>query len=168
VTFVFWIYQDLGDHARRDRWGRPVDVTFKLGYAISTGIFFAIFLVTAIAQVSARSYHRFLYWAVIVATTTVGTTMSDYLTRTAGLGYLYSSLLGERTSWRFVELLTQAAVHRCLTLSKARADGAMGFRHQFQVRGYGCANDDCARLVRPAPQVWISGRQIQLVRKLTA
>jgi len=58
-------------------------------------------------QVGARTYHRFLYWTVIVATTTVGTTLSDYLTRTAGLGYLWSSVLlfamvmGVLAVWRF-------------------------------------------------------------------
>jgi uncharacterized membrane-anchored protein len=41
----------------------------------------------------ADEYHPFLYWTVIVATSTVGTTMSDYLDRTAGLGYIEGSLL---------------------------------------------------------------------------
>ncbi len=106
VTFAFWVIKicatTLGETG-----GDALSMTLNLGYAISTAIFFGIFLVTAAAQVSAKSYHRFLYWAVIVATTTVGTTMSDYLTRTAGLGYLKSSLLlfaivlGVLALWRF-------------------------------------------------------------------
>ncbi len=40
-----------------------------------------------------RQYHPFIYWSVVVATTTVGTTMSDYLDRTLGLGYVKSSIL---------------------------------------------------------------------------
>lgn len=92
VTFVFWLIKicatTLGETG-----GDALSMTLQLGYAISTAIFFGIFLVTVAAQVSARSFHRFRYWAVIVTTTTVGTTMSDYLTRTAGLGYLNSSLL---------------------------------------------------------------------------
>ena len=58
------------------------------------------------AQVGAKFYHPFLYWAVIVATTTVGTTMSDYLTRSAELGYLraslllFASVLGVLAVWR--------------------------------------------------------------------
>lgn len=63
-------------------------MTLNLGYAISTAIFFAILVVTRAAQVTSSKLHRFLYGSVIVATTTVGTTTSDYLTRTAGLGYL--------------------------------------------------------------------------------
>lgn len=92
VTFAFWVIKicatTLGETG-----GDALSMTLNLGYAISTAIFFGIFVVTVAAQVSARSYHRFLYWGVIVTTTTVGTTMSDYLTRTAGLGYLKSSIL---------------------------------------------------------------------------
>jgi uncharacterized membrane-anchored protein len=68
-------------------------MTLKLGYAISTAIFLAIFAVTCAAQIASTKLRRFLYWSVIVATTTVGTTTSDYLTRTAGLGYLKTSIL---------------------------------------------------------------------------
>ena len=92
VTFAFWVIKifatTLGETG-----GDAVSMTLDLGYAISTGIFFAIFLATVAAQVKARAYHPFLYWGVIVATTTVGTTMSDYLTRTAGLGYVGTSAL---------------------------------------------------------------------------
>jgi uncharacterized membrane-anchored protein len=92
VTFAFWLIKicatTLGETG-----GDALSMTMEVGYAVSTVIFFGIFIATVAAQVSVRRYHPFLYWAVIVATTTAGTTMSDYLTRTAGLGYLYSSLL---------------------------------------------------------------------------
>ena len=84
-----------------------MSMTLNLGYAVSTGIFFALFLVTVAAQIKARAYHPYLYWGVIVATTTVGTTMSDYLTRTAGIGYVGTSILmfviliGILTAWHF-------------------------------------------------------------------
>jgi uncharacterized membrane-anchored protein len=106
VTFAFWVIKicatTLGETG-----GDALSMTLDLGYAISTAIFFGIFVVTVAAQVSARSYHRFRYWGVIVTTTTVGTTMSDYLTRTTGLGYLKSSILlfamvlGVLALWRF-------------------------------------------------------------------
>jgi uncharacterized membrane-anchored protein len=92
VTLAFWVIKicatTLGETG-----GDALSMTLKLGYAISTAVFFGLFVVTVWAQVRAKSYHPFLYWAVIVATTTAGTTTSDYLTRTAGLGYLKSSLL---------------------------------------------------------------------------
>jgi uncharacterized membrane-anchored protein len=56
-------------------------------------MFLAFFAVTLSAQVQSKRYHPFAYWAVVVATTTVGTTMSDYLDRTLGLGYVKSSIM---------------------------------------------------------------------------
>src|SRR5207248_4835403 len=64
-----------------------------LGYAVSSLIFLGFFAVTLAAQVTSKRYHPFAYWAVVVATTTVGTTVSDYLDRTLGLGYVKSSIL---------------------------------------------------------------------------
>jgi uncharacterized membrane-anchored protein len=92
VTLAFWFIKicatTLGETG-----GDVLSMTLKLGYAESTGIFFAIFLVALLAQVLSKSYHPFLYWTVILATTTAGTTMSDYLDRTAKLGYIGGSLL---------------------------------------------------------------------------
>jgi uncharacterized membrane-anchored protein len=68
-------------------------MTMQLGYAISTAIFFGLFIVTVAAQVRAKSFHPFLYWSVIVATTTAGTTMADYADRSLGIGYIGGSLL---------------------------------------------------------------------------
>ena len=67
-------------------------MTLAVGYAVSTRIFLGVFIATLAPQVAAKRYHPFLYWAVVVATTTVGTTMSDYLDRTLRLGYVKSSI----------------------------------------------------------------------------
>jgi uncharacterized membrane-anchored protein len=92
VTLAFWIMKicatTLGETG-----GDLLSMTLNLGYAASTAIFFGVFLVTLLAQVSSRAFHPLAYWAVIIATTTAGTTMSDYLDRTAGLGYIGGSLL---------------------------------------------------------------------------
>jgi uncharacterized membrane-anchored protein len=82
-------------------------MTLNFGYLISTAIFFGFFLVTAAVQIGARKFYPFLYWAVIVTTTMVGTTTSDYLTRTGGIGYfwasviLFASVLAVLTAWYF-------------------------------------------------------------------
>src|SRR5205085_6294723 len=73
--------------------GDALSLTLQLGYAVSSLIFLAFFAVTLSAQVTSKRYHPFIYWAVVVATTTVGTTMSDYLDRTVGLGYIKSSII---------------------------------------------------------------------------
>jgi uncharacterized membrane-anchored protein len=92
VTLAFWIMKicatTLGETG-----GDLLSMTLTLGYAVSTAVFFGIFLITLVAQVKSKSYHPLTYWAVIISTTTAGTTMSDYLDRTAGLGYIGGSLV---------------------------------------------------------------------------
>jgi uncharacterized membrane-anchored protein len=92
VTFAFWVIKILAT-TLGETGGDALSMTLDLGYATSTVIFFAIFIVTLSAQVAVTKYHPFLYWAVIVATTTAGTTLSDYLDRTLALGYPKASLL---------------------------------------------------------------------------
>ena len=92
VTLMFWVIKifatTLGETG-----GDAVTMTLNLGYAVGSLIFLAFFAVTLAAQVTSKKYHPFFYWAVVVATTTVGTTMSDYLDRTLGLGYMKSSII---------------------------------------------------------------------------
>jgi uncharacterized membrane-anchored protein len=82
-------------------------MSMHVGYLVATGIFAVIFLVALALQVTTKRYHPFTYWFVIVATTTVGTTISDYLDRTAGLGYplasliLFSLVIAILIVWRF-------------------------------------------------------------------
>jgi uncharacterized membrane-anchored protein len=63
------------------------------GYLLGTAIFAVIFLALATAQVRSRQFHPWLYWATIIASTTVGTTMADFATRSLGLGYPGGSLI---------------------------------------------------------------------------
>lgn len=91
VTLAFWVIKICATTVG-ETGGDALSMTFDLGYAVSTLIFLAFFIVTVVGQVRATRYHPFLYWAVVVATTTVGTTLSDYLDRTVGLGYVVSSV----------------------------------------------------------------------------
>ncbi len=91
VTLAFWLIKICATTVG-ETGGDALSMTLKLGYAVSTLIFLVFFAVTLAIQVRARRYHPFAYWAVVVATTTVGTTLSDFLDRSAGLGYVYSSL----------------------------------------------------------------------------
>lgn len=108
LTLLFWITKitatTLGETG-----GDYIAQTLKVGYAVSTMIFFSFFLVTVIAQLFVRRYIPPLYWAVIIATSTAGTTMSDYMDRTLNLGYavgtaiLVSILVMILITWRLVE-----------------------------------------------------------------
>lgn len=92
TTLVFWAIKitatTLGETA-----GDALSMSLGLGYAVSTVIFFALFLGALAAQMAARSFRPFLYWAVIIATTTVGTTMADFADRSLGVGYTGGSLI---------------------------------------------------------------------------
>ncbi len=63
------------------------------GYLVGTAIFGVILLVLVWTQIRARKFHPWLYWATIVASTTAGTTLADFATRSIGIGYPGGSLL---------------------------------------------------------------------------
>jgi len=90
VTLAFWVAKILATTVG-ETGGDALSMTLDLGYAVSTLIFLAVFAVTVTAQVASRRCRPAFYWAVVVATTTVGTTASDYFDRTLGLGYVKSS-----------------------------------------------------------------------------
>ncbi len=92
VTLAFWVVKILAT-TLGETGGDALSMTLNLGYAVSTLIFLAFFIVTVTAQIRSSHYHPLFYWATIVATTTVGTTTSDYLDRTLGLGYVKSSIM---------------------------------------------------------------------------
>jgi uncharacterized membrane-anchored protein len=92
VTLAFWVVKILATTVG-ETGGDALSMTLDLGYAVSSLIFLGFFCVTLAAQITSKRYHPVFYWAVVVATTTVGTTTSDYLDRTVGLGYVKSSIM---------------------------------------------------------------------------
>jgi uncharacterized membrane-anchored protein len=108
VVVAFWIIK-IAATTLGETGGDALSMTLDLGYALSTVIFLAILAATLAGQIAMTAYHPFMYWAVIVATTTAGTTLSDFLDRTAGLGYPLSSLL------LFVAVLVVLAAWRYAT-----------------------------------------------------
>ena len=108
ITLLFWIMKicatTLGETA-----GDLLSMTLDIGYAASSAVLLAAFLVTLIFQLRSRIYQPYLYWSVILATSTAGTTMSDFMDRTLGLGYatgsaiLLGTLIVILSIWWFVE-----------------------------------------------------------------
>jgi uncharacterized membrane-anchored protein len=92
VTLVFWIMKvaatTLGETA-----GDLLAQTLRVGYLVSSAILVGLFLVSVVAQLAATAFHPVLYWTVIVSTSTAGTTMSDFMNRTVGLGYARGALV---------------------------------------------------------------------------
>ena len=108
VTALFWVMKiaatTLGETA-----GDLFSMTLNIGYALSSLALLTVFALTLVAQLRAKRFHPALYWTVILATSTAGTTMSDWMDRTLGLGYatgsliLISCLVTTLIVWRLVE-----------------------------------------------------------------
>jgi uncharacterized membrane-anchored protein len=92
LTLIFWVIKilatTLGETA-----GDALSMSMNLGYLLSTLIFAGLFFIAVTAQIRAIKFHPFLYWATIIATTTVGTTLADFATRSLGIGYTGGSTL---------------------------------------------------------------------------
>lgn len=108
VTLWFWIVKILATTLGETS-GDLLAITLHLGYVAGLAITFSALLVLLVTQLAAARYYPFLYWAVIVGTTTVGTEISDLMDRTLHLGYplgaaiLASCLLVTLAIWRFIE-----------------------------------------------------------------
>ncbi len=108
LTFLFWVMKiaatTLGETA-----GDLLSMTLNVGYLVSTIVLLSAFVVLLVGQLRAKRYMPFLYWGVILATSTAGTTMSDFMNRTLGLGYatgstiLLSTLIAVLVIWRLTE-----------------------------------------------------------------
>ncbi len=104
VTFGFWVIK-IAATTLGETGGDAASMSMHLGYLISTAIFAALFLAAVTAQIKAKTFQPFLYWATIIATTTVGTTLADFADRSLGIGYaggsalLLALLLGSLFVW---------------------------------------------------------------------
>lgn len=104
VTLLFWIIK-IAATTLGETGGDAVSMSMHLGYLVATAIFAAVFALAVVAQIKARKFHPFLYWATIIATTTVGTTLADFADRSLGIGYaggstlLLALLLGSLFVW---------------------------------------------------------------------
>lgn len=124
ITLAFWIMKiaatTLGETA-----GDLFSMTMNVGYAVSSIILLGFFVVLLAAQLKVDQYHPFLYWSVILATSTAGTTMSDFMDRTLGLGYTRGSML--LVSLLIVILIVWRMTTGSLSVTKVRSRKAESF-----------------------------------------
>jgi uncharacterized membrane-anchored protein len=105
VTLGFWAIKILAT-TLGETGGDSVSMTLNLGYLVGTAIFLGPLVVLVVAQMAAKRFHPFLYWLTIIASTTAGTTLADYATRSLGIGYpggsilLLACVLGSLLAWR--------------------------------------------------------------------
>ena len=106
VALGFWIIK-IAATTLGETGGDALSMSLNLGYLVSTGIFFGLFLVLVAAQIKAKAFHPFLYWAVVVGTTLAGTTLADFADRSLGIGYpggttlLFGLVVASLLVWRF-------------------------------------------------------------------
>jgi uncharacterized membrane-anchored protein len=92
VTLGFWMIK-IAATTLGETGGDSVTMTLNWGYLAGTALFLSLFITLVIAQIAAKKFHPFLYWATIVASTTFGTTMADFVDRSLGIGYTGGSTL---------------------------------------------------------------------------
>jgi uncharacterized membrane-anchored protein len=104
VTLGFWIIKILattlgetgGDAVSMSWLGETTPEAGAAGlngYLVGTAIFGVLLLGLVFVQIKARRFNPWLYWATIVASTTAGTTLADFATRSLGIGYTGGSAL---------------------------------------------------------------------------
>ncbi len=104
ITLVFWIIK-IAATTLGETGGDAVTMTLNFGYLAGTLIFAVLFLALVLVQIRAKAFHPLIYWATIIATTTVGTTLADFADRSLGIGYaggsslLLALLLGSLLVW---------------------------------------------------------------------
>ncbi len=92
VTLGFWLIKILAT-TLGEVGGDAVTMSMGLGYLVGTALFAGVFVIAVGAQIRSRSFRPWLYWFAIVASTTVGTTLADYVDRSLGIGYSGGSAL---------------------------------------------------------------------------
>ena len=104
ITLGFWIIKILAT-TLGETGGDTVSMTWlgettpeagqagMNGYLVGTAMFGVALLLLVWLQIRARRFNPWLYWATIVASTTCGTTLADFCTRSLGIGYPGGSLL---------------------------------------------------------------------------
>ena len=101
VTLGFWLIKILattlgetaGDTVTMSWLGETGSHPVAFAYLIGTAIFGVLLIALVALQIRARSFRPWLYWATIVASTTCGTTLADFATRSLGIGYPGGSML---------------------------------------------------------------------------
>ena len=129
VTLGFWIIkilattfgETMGDTVSMSWLGETTATAGQSGlngYLVGTALFGGLLALLVAAQIRARRFHPFLYWATIIASTTAGTTLADFATRSLGLGYpggslmLLAMVLGSLFAWhRAMGSISVATVH---------------------------------------------------------
>ncbi len=105
VTLAFWLVKILATTLGETGGDALSMSALNHNYLLSTIVFGTIFAIAVTVQILAKQFHPIVYWITIVATTTVGTTLADFVDRSLGIGYaggstiLFTLLMGSLWLW---------------------------------------------------------------------
>lgn len=85
ITLAFWVMEICATTL--------LSMILNVGYAISSLFLISLCLVTLLGQLASKRYVPWLYWLVILSISTAGSTLSDFMGRTLGLGYATGSAI---------------------------------------------------------------------------
>lgn len=92
ITLLFWLMKIVAT-TLGETLGDFISMTLNLGYLAGIGITLAFFIAVLFWQLKLPKYEPLVFWLVIIATTTLGTEISDFIDRSLHLGYAYGSLV---------------------------------------------------------------------------
>ncbi|RMA58069.1 COG4705 family protein [Ulvibacter antarcticus] len=92
ITLIFWLMKIVAT-TLGETLGDYLSMTLNLGYLTGIIITLIFFLIVLFKQLVAKKYIPVFYWLVIIATTTLGTEISDFMDRSLNLGYTWGSLI---------------------------------------------------------------------------
>jgi len=92
ITLLFWLMKIVAT-TLGETLGDFISMTLNLGYTVGIAITLSFFLIVLFTQLSVKKYIPPIFWLVIIATTTLGTEISDFMDRTLHLGYALGSLV---------------------------------------------------------------------------
>ncbi|MDW5290335.1 hypothetical protein [Formosa sp. PL04] len=92
VTALFWVMKIVAT-TLGETLGDFIAQTLGLGYTFGMVITVMFFIVVLLLQLNVKRYVPSCFWIVIIATTTLGTEISDFMDRTLGLGYTVGSVI---------------------------------------------------------------------------
>ena len=88
ISLIFWLMKIVAT-TLGETLGDFLSMTLNMGYLSALGITTAFFVLVLVMQLKAKRYIPALFWLVIIATTTLGTEISDFIDR---LFYLFQLL----------------------------------------------------------------------------
>lgn len=92
ITVLFWLMKIVAT-TLGETLGDFLSMTLDLGYLVGIGITLVFFSIVLLVQLRRKNYKPIYFWLVIIATTTLGTEISDFLDRSVNLGYTLGSFI---------------------------------------------------------------------------